>query len=134
VPVCLDRWELPVSSLPWRSSQHTHTMVSPLLTAPKTHTSQRDNERRNVLKGMGTTIQSIMRSCKTFQTNKRRKRKYGYLPPKTSISNLWECLCVDLIGSYTCKGKYDLQIDFIALTMIDPTSSWFEIVELPIVT
>ncbi len=26
-----------------------------------------------------------------------------------------------------------MQIDFIALTMIDPASSWFEIVELPIV-
>jgi hypothetical protein len=27
-----------------------------------------------------------------------------------------------------------MQIDFMALTMIDPTSSWFEIVELPVVT
>jgi hypothetical protein len=26
-----------------------------------------------------------------------------------------------------------LQIDFIALTMINPTSSWFEIAELPVV-
>jgi len=26
-----------------------------------------------------------------------------------------------------------LQIDFMALTMIDPASSWFEVVELPLV-
>jgi hypothetical protein len=26
-----------------------------------------------------------------------------------------------------------LQIDFMALTMIDPASSWFEIAELPVV-
>jgi hypothetical protein len=45
----------------------------------------------------------------------------------------WECLCVDLIGPYTLKGKDNLQIDFMALTMIDPASSWFEIAELPIV-
>jgi hypothetical protein len=45
----------------------------------------------------------------------------------------WECLCVDLIGPYTLKGKDNLQIDFMALTMINLASSWFEIAELPIV-
>jgi hypothetical protein len=45
----------------------------------------------------------------------------------------WECLCVDLIGPYTLKGKDGLQIDFMALTMIDPASSWFKIAELPVV-
>jgi hypothetical protein len=42
-------------------------------------------------------------------------------------------LCVDLIGPYTLKGKESSAIDFMALTMIDPTSSWFKIVELPLV-
>ncbi len=42
-------------------------------------------------------------------------------------------LYVDLIGTYTLKGKYNSQIDFMALTMIDPTYSWFEIAELPVV-
>jgi hypothetical protein len=83
---------------------------------------------------MRTTIRSITSSCKTFQTNKRRKLKYGYLPSKTVICNPWECLCVNLIGPYTLKGKDNLQIDFVALTMINPTHSWFEIVELPIIT
>jgi hypothetical protein len=44
-------------------------------------------------------------------------------PPKTFITNPWECLCVDLIGLYTLKGKDSLQIDFMALNMIDPASS-----------
>jgi hypothetical protein len=47
------------------------------------------------------------------------------------ISTPWEALCVDLIGPYTLKGKDSLSIDFMALTMIDPASSWFEVVELP---
>ncbi len=34
---------------------------------------------------------------------------------------------------YTLKGKDNLQIDFMALTMIDPASSWFKIAELPVV-
>ncbi len=45
----------------------------------------------------------------------------------------WKALCVDLIGPYTLKGKDGLSIDFMCLTMIDPATSWFEIVELPTV-
>ena len=39
--------------------------------------------------------------------------------------------CVNLVGPYTLKGKGGLSIDFMALTMIDPASSWFKVVELP---
>ena len=84
-------------------------------------------------KGMFTTIRSLTKACKSCQINKRRSQKYGHLPPKTFYTIPWECLCVDLIGSYTLKGKDNLQIDFMALTMIDPASSWFEIAELPLV-
>ncbi len=84
-------------------------------------------------KGMHTTIRSLTKSCRSCQINKRRSRWYGHLPPKTVITNPWECLCVDLIGPYTLNGKDNLLIDFMASTMIDPTSSWFEIVELPAV-
>ncbi len=57
--------------------------------------------------------------------------KYGHLPPKIVISNPWEALCVGLVGPYTLKGKDGLSIDFMALTMIDPASSWVKVVELP---
>ncbi len=42
-------------------------------------------------------------------------------------------MCVDLIDPYTLKGKDGTIIDFMALTMIDPATSWFEVVELPLV-
>ncbi len=42
-------------------------------------------------------------------------------------------LCVDLVGPYTLKGKDGSSIDFVCLTMINPTTSWFKIVELPTV-
>jgi hypothetical protein len=45
-----------------------------------------------------------------------------------------KALCVDLTGPYTLKGKDSSSIDFMCLTMIDPATSWFEIVELPTVT
>ncbi len=84
-------------------------------------------------KGMRTTIRSLTKSCRSCHVNKRQSQKYGHLPPKTVYTIPWECLCVDLIGPYTLKGKDNLQIDFKAPTMIDPTSSWFEIAELPVV-
>ncbi len=84
-------------------------------------------------KGMRTTIQSITKSCKSCQVNKRRSQKYGHFPQKTVYTIPWECLCVDFIGPYTLEGKDNLQIDFMALTMINPASSWFKIAELLVV-
>ncbi len=40
---------------------------------------------------------------------------------------------MDLVGPYTLKGKDGTEIDFMCLTMIDPATSWLEIVELPVV-
>jgi hypothetical protein len=85
-------------------------------------------------KGMRTTIRSISKFCRSCKTNKRQKLKYGHVPPKTIISNSWECLCVNLINPYTLNGKGISQIDFITLTIINPACSWFEIVELPVIT
>ncbi len=42
-------------------------------------------------------------------------------------------LCVDLIGPYTLKGQVGSNMNFMCLTMINPTTSWFKIVELPTV-
>jgi hypothetical protein len=39
-------------------------------------------------------------------------------------------LCVDLVGPYTINSKDGSSIDFMCLTMINPTTSWFKIVEL----
>ena len=64
--------------------------------------------------------------------NKKQKHKYGKLLPKLAITNPWEAVCVNLIGPYTLKGKDKTQIDFMCITMINPATSWFEIVELPI--
>jgi hypothetical protein len=86
------------------------------------------------LKGMCTTIRSKTKSCKTCQINKKRSLKYGHLPSKIVISTPWEALCVNLIGPYTLKGKDGLSIDFMALAMIDPASSWLDVVELPTIT
>jgi hypothetical protein len=63
--------------------------------------------------------------------NKRHSQKYGHVPPKLVITTPWEPLCVDLIGPYTLNSKDGSSIDFMCLTMINPATSWFEMVELP---
>ena len=82
-------------------------------------------------KGMRTQIRKHVRTCDRCQLAKRHKRKYGHLPPKIATVTPWKQVCVDLIGPYTIKAKDKTALDFMCLTMIDPATSWFEIVELP---
>jgi hypothetical protein len=78
-------------------------------------------------------VKRYTKYCRSCQINKRRKIQYGKLPAKCVIRRPWEALCVDLIGPYTLKGRDGSELDFMCLTMIDPASSWFEIVELPVI-
>ncbi len=82
---------------------------------------------------MSNTIQRYLKSCRSCQVNKRHSLRYGHVPPKLVIKTPWKALCVDLVGPYTLKGKDGSSIDFMCLTMIDPATSWFKIVELPTV-
>ena len=85
-------------------------------------------------KGMRTTVQSVCGRCPTCQETKKQFRKYGKLPPKEPEVIPWYTLCIDLIGPYsfdvTVKGRKKTII-LHCLTMIDPTTGWFEIVEVP---
>ena len=76
-------------------------------------------------------IQAHIKRCKHCQLGKKCTRKYGHLPPKIAKTTPWQCVCCDLIGPYTLKGKDGSILDFMCLTMIDPATGWFEIIELP---
>ena len=82
-------------------------------------------------KGMHNTIRRYVKSCRSCQVNKRHSLRYGHVPPKLVITTPWRALCEDLVGPYTLKGKEGSSTDCMCLTMIDPTTSWFEMVELP---
>ena len=83
--------------------------------------------------GLRQSVRKYTETCDTCQKSKRAKHKYGKLPTKLAVTKPWATLSVDLIGPYTLKGKDKSQLDFMCLTMIDPATSWFEIVELPVV-
>jgi hypothetical protein len=84
-------------------------------------------------KGMCNSIRKYVKSCRSCQVNKRHSLRYGHVPPKLVITTPWKALCIDLVGPYTLKGKDGSSIDFMCLTMINPATSWFKIVELPTV-
>ena len=78
--------------------------------------------------GMRDQITKVVATCASCQRNKRRQKKYGFLPPKIAEATPWDKLCIDLIGPYTIrrKGKKDPLICR-CVTMIDPATGWFEI-------
>ena len=73
----------------------------------------------------------MCKSCKTCQLTKKTKIKYGKLPPKVAEVTPWDTLCIDLIGPYTVKKTDKKEWKLHCLTMIDPATGWFEIVEIP---
>ena len=84
-------------------------------------------------RGMRADIKKFTRKCHRCQLGKKRKRKYGHLPPKEAETIPWRTVCVDLIGPYTITGADNTALEFMCMTMIDPATGWFEVVELPTV-
>ena len=75
-------------------------------------------------------VQQHCEQCVTCQMTKRDIKKYGHLPEKKAEADPWEILCVDLIGPYIFKCKDKPALKLWCLTMIDPATGWFEMIEL----
>ena len=88
-------------------------------------------------KGMKNDIENYVKKCPTCQMTKPSNKNYGHLPAKTAETTPWEQLCVDLVGPYKIpinssnkawkKKKF---LELWCVTMIDPATSWFEMVEI----
>ena len=75
-------------------------------------------------------VRSFCKTCKQCQKCKKIRKQYGHLPAKKYINLLpWQRVDVDCIGPYTVRipgKKYELR----AMTMIDPATRWFEVVQI----
>ena len=90
-------------------------------------------------KGLTNQAKEFVKKCTICQKHKKR-RKYGHLPPK-SVKDLtpWETVHIDLVGPYTLTAKQSVpggttiekDLHLTCMTMIDPVTGWFEIVEVP---
>ena len=73
----------------------------------------------------------MCKKCPTCQRAKTTNQKYGKLPPKQAETNPWDTLCVDLIGPYTIPRKVKNSLKLWCLTMIDPSTGWFDMAQIP---
>lgn len=87
--------------------------------------------------GMRQQISTTCKRCPTCQIQKKMSLKYGILPPKTAEVKPWHTLCIDLIGKYpiletkgTKSKKKETLIELQCLTMVDPATGWFDIVDV----
>jgi hypothetical protein len=80
--------------------------------------------------GLHEEVDKYVSKCEACQLYKGQKKKYGHLPVKDVEFHPWKTLCVDLIGPYTVRTKKGVQ-SLHAMTMFDPATSWFEVVEIP---
>ena len=83
-------------------------------------------------KGMHEDIKLACKRCHVCQLTKPKQKKYAHLPEKQAEVHPWHTVCIDLIGPYTFGDKRRRsEITLHCLTMIDPATGWFEIVEVP---
>jgi hypothetical protein len=72
-------------------------------------------------------VEAAVNNCHECQIGKKVRKKYDELPEKLAERPIaWNRVDVDLIGPLTVKtpsGKKEL----LALTMIDPSTGWFEV-------
>jgi hypothetical protein len=84
-------------------------------------------------KNLRTTIKHVCGRCNVCQLTKPKLRKFGHLPEKQADVIPWKQVCIDLIGPYKIGSEKNKQYatTLHCLTMIDPATGWFEIVEIP---
>ena len=81
-------------------------------------------------KGIREQVARVCKGCEICRRTKVQTKKYGLLPAKAPDVLPWHTLCIDLIGPYKI-GKDQNEVQLHCLTMIDPATGWFEIVETP---
>jgi transposase InsO family protein len=82
---------------------------------------------------MARDIQAYTKTCRKCQLCKTNSKKYGQMPTKEAEPPIpWNRVNVDLIGPYEVKlkGTRNKKIQLRAMTMIDPTTGWFEVKEI----
>ena len=78
---------------------------------------------------MKQDVEHTCRTCSLCQKCKKVHKKCGKLPAREVDSTPWERVNIDLIGPWSVKTPTKTHT-LNALTIIDPATSWFEIIEV----
>jgi len=83
--------------------------------------------------GLCTTCISACKRCANCAVCKKQDKKCGLLPPKPTPEIIpWHTSCVDLVGPYKFGNpeKPETHIEFHCMTMIDPATGFFDMVDV----
>jgi len=83
--------------------------------------------------GLSTTCVNVHKRCENCAVSKKRDKKYGLLPPKPTPEIIpWHTLCIDMVSPYKFgnEKKPETYIEFHCMTMIDPATGFFDIVDI----
>lgn len=80
--------------------------------------------------GLSADVATYVKSCHECQIAKNRRPKYAHLPVRDIESEPWRTVCVDLVGPYSVTTPGGNTFSLLAMTMCDPCTGWFEIMEL----
>ena len=78
-------------------------------------------------RGIKNDIKNFVKACPTCQIYKRSSRQYGLMPLSTPETTPWNTIQIDTIGPWKLK-KGNVEIEFLATTIIDPATCWPEFV------
>jgi len=84
-------------------------------------------------RGMGKDVERYVRTCHKCQLCKKTSsKKHGLLPGKEAEPAIpWNRVNLDMIGPLKCHQPNGKILELRALTMIDPATGWFEVVDVP---
>jgi hypothetical protein len=102
-----------------------------MLGHPGEQRTERTIRQHLVWPGLQASVDKHVSCCHECQIYKTHRKKYGKLPFKEPEEKPWNTICVDLIGPYDVTTKDNREITLNAMTICDPATGWFEIVEIP---
>jgi len=83
--------------------------------------------------GLKPTRVRVCKNCENCAASKERDQKTGLLPPKPTPEIIpWHTPCVDLVGpcKFGDEKKPETHIELHCMTMVDPATGFFEMVEI----
>jgi len=83
--------------------------------------------------GLKPTCVRVCKNCENCAASKERDQKIGLLPPKPTPEIIpWHTPCVDLVGPYKFgdEKKPKTHIELHCMTVVDPATGFFEMVEI----
>ena len=102
-----------------------------ILCHPGQHTMIDTMSQHMFWRGMNKDIIKFVQSCPACQKRKSHRKTFAKLPLNLQAPKPWQVLSVDLVGPYKITDADKKKYELTALTMADPATGWFEIIELP---